>query len=303
MTSCSLSISAISKMIKNKQLDDEYKLPFAFLLFIVSLTMLLFLLKQTLLWSLFLCSVCFLPYVNYFFDTALLNKVMKFSFMLWAVFLFSSLFLPPPPHLTVVIILMFPFSWMLITRYMKKQENRPNVEYTGTNLEQKVKHDFGLDNVSTHKMSMFSFLGGFMTVAYPFFTVTNRQWHKDRPELQREAAIHELMHVHLLLHKGYLYYGMLMLTLLTFLTYSALNWVHPVLFWFFNSVTTAWMLTLFELLTFHHTHEYGKTLGIETRQFDRKLVGKYMTIYMVQLFILTIFFSLVELLIAKVSSL
>ena len=157
-------------------------------------------------------------------------------------------------------------------------------------LEDKVKVDLGIQHVKTvHKRFIrpLRWVGGMISPLFPFFSVTNTAWKKKG---QKEAKIHELMHIHLLIKEYWILNLVAMIILFSFIFYYTINpflgtnnttSVH-----ISTLIATALTMTIFEWVTFIKTRSYASTLGITTRKFNKKLFVKYMVIYLLQIIIL-----------------
>ena len=118
-----------------------------------------------------------------------------------------------------------------------------------------------------------NWVGGFVIPLIPFFSVVNKNW-KKRSE---EAIIHENVHL------WYLQNGALIIFILGLsipLLLSTIFSLNPNTIIFVYSVC---MMVLFEYVTFNKTSFYGKIFGINTSDWNKRLMTKYFFVYAVQL--------------------
>lgn len=194
-------------------------------------------------------------------------KVLKFLFVLSVVFIlgiliFKSVFCIKAFFYNLILI------WFIGSFIKKKKDISP------VDLKEKVKNDLRIDYVTEHRTNLPKWLGGFVTPVFPLFTVINRKWES---KMRAEAIIHENMHINLLIYKGWIFYLMIIPLIITVFGTFVIN--DQRLIDFLMYLCLILMVVLFEKVTFDKTHEYGKTLGIITRQWNSKIAIKYFIIY------------------------
>lgn len=152
----------------------------------------------------------------------------------------------------------------------------------GKTLEENIKNKLKI-NSKNLKLNLPKSIGGFVFPMLPFFHVTSKRW---KGSLGKEAIIHENVHLYYL-QQGWLVFVVIGILLL----YSFVKNMLPktadiqlvILFIFVLSTV------LFEYVTFNKTHKIGKSMGIVTRQWNKKLALKYFIAYLLQF--ISVFFA------------
>lgn len=291
-------------MFKNKRLEQEW--PWAIGVCVLSIIVTFFVIKVEPIVAIVVSCSSLVPYVNLFFTKQQITKVFKFIFGAYFLFALLSLILDFSARLSLLLMIFVPSYWMLVSSYFPKT-NITNVilpyKHGEEDLETKVKQDLGLESVSNHKVSFWkplSFIGGFMMPAFPFMTVVNKNW---KQELNEEAKIHELVHIHLMLNKGYIYFGTLLIIAISFVSYTLFHNISDILVSAMTVILLSILFTFYEKKTFDYTHEYAKSIGVFTREFTWDKARKYMMLYAVQFSLLFLFWSVVKFVIKYISML
>lgn len=183
-----------------------------------------------------------------------------------------------------------PMFWMYLSLYFTKPESKEKYD----DLTDKIRHDLGITYTTSKSVEFpkgLRWIGGLVSPLFPFVSVLNKSWKK---KLNAEAKIHENVHIHLLLNKGYMFFGLVILLIISFFAdYIEKNInliVGRVLLFAFISC----LLVFFEKKTFDVTHEYGRKLGILTRQFTKKKAIEYFFFYFIFGMIATGLFALIR---------
>lgn len=169
-------------------------------------------------------------------------------------------------------------SSIMLKKYVKATHRRKDT------LEQRIKSDLKIHSKTYRKRFVrpFGFIGGFVTPAFPFFSMLNRNWKK---QLNKEALIHENVHLYYL-QNGFIF--ILLLGSLVFITPVYLASNNAPLAEVALYIYMVCALVFFEFITFRKTHDYADKLNITTREWDFDICYKYFIVYSIQIFIIII---------------
>lgn len=234
-----------------------------------------FIVLRELILTIFLLSVYTLKYLPKLMSRKKLTDLFKVAFLFWIVILFFFDGMFTSPGHSIMFMIALPLMWFIISAYMPKEEHTKIAE----TLTEKIKQDLDISYVSSKQVAFpkpLSWIGGFVTPLYPFFSVVNKNWKK---KMNPEVIIHEHMHLNLLLNGGYLLYAIIGILMISLIAGIFTLIFSEIIGRLVLSSLVALMLVLFERKTFKLTYEYGKQLNIETRQWNGKIALNYFTIY------------------------
>ena len=165
-------------------------------------------------------------------------------------------------------------------------------------LEQKLKNELKVVS-TTKKMKLpTKQIGGFVIPLLPFFSILNKNWKK---KLNKEALIHETVHLHYLqngLVIGFVLGGALLLTIVS----NLFKVLQDNIFFKYGSIALLATLffTWFEYITFNKTNEIGDKLKIKTRKWTKDICKTYLIVYAIQLVIIVTIVALIRWVIGKI---
>lgn len=244
--------------------------------------------------------ICF-KYITYIFSRKQIFNFFKVLFFFWIVILifFEEMIMP---RFSILFLLTPPLLLFITMPYIKK----PEIKETKTLIE-KIKQDLNIDYVVSKTVEFpkyLNWIGGFVSPLFPFISILNKNWIKKEQNnlYDIEAKIHEHVHIHLLLNKGYLFFGVIYILLISLISGIIISTFSKIIGQVSLIISLALLMVFFEKKTFELTKKYGKTLGVVTRTFTKKKAIDYFIYYILFFILIRVVVILITFLIDLIKS-
>ena len=260
---------------------------------IVGIAIIIYMIWKKSYFNLILCTI-WIVFTGLFFYTTdeakeKIIKVLKITAII--IFVLTSLFGKLIPSQLFTWGITLPLWYFLLTFLLRKSIKKKNIKKS-VNLEKRVKNDLNIYS-RTYRKSFPKFanwIGGFVLPIIPFFSFINKNWKK---KLDKEAVIHENVHLYYLQNGGIIFFFLVMVLIITMagigtkFIFPGINTelilLKDYVMYPFVYIFSLIGMVFFEYITFKKTNKIGNKLKIKTRKWEWKICFKYIWIYAIQL--------------------